>query len=444
MGKTRTLGVTDIHKISRNKLKFVVALTLLTIICVGSLVQEWNFGSEDATSSIFNNINNTSQKDYYELYNDTHQQSSSSSLLSKNISTKTTSTIAADDRIVCSTATNENNENENVTCIDPVGLNGEWVWLGNNRTFDSPECCGWADKKQTINDIILGEENGKCNMNITKYMEVSKIEFGLHNGDANYPSMVGWNACECNDFVDEYVWESPTLDQHFNASDTCRMLRNRKVLYIGDSTGHEVASTLMNSFRPMGETCHTNIYFAISDTLIRQKYGAMNRGWRWNRYVQKVNPDIVIVSVGAHINANDTVYLSIVDQVLHEMVEMKKERPNIQFAWQTQVPAGCTDNITSPHNVSIAGEMSMKLPNYNHGRFFQRDLMLISRLQEIQMPYLDLRMLYSRTDSHVNLQADGMKVADCLHICVPGPLDVIGRLFHKLLLEMEENSTQLN
>ena len=101
---------TDIHKISRNKLKFVVALALLTIICVGSLVQEWNFGSEDATSSIFNNINNTSQKDYYELYNDTHQQSSSSSLLSKNISTKTTSTstIAADDRIVCSTATNEN------------------------------------------------------------------------------------------------------------------------------------------------------------------------------------------------------------------------------------------------------------------------------------------------------------------------------------------------
>jgi len=420
MGKTRTLGATDIHKISRNKLKFVVALTLLTIICVGSLVQEYNFGSEDSTSSIFNKYK--------------------SLLLSKNISTKTTSnstsTIAADDRIVCSTATNET---ENVTCIDPVGLHGEWVHIGNNRTFDSPECCGWADKKQTINDIILGEgERGKkCNMNITKYMEESKIEFGLHHGDANYPSMVGWNVCECDDFVDEYVWESPTLDQHFNASDTCRMLRNRTVLYIGDSTGHEVASTLMNSFRPMGQTCHTNIYFAISDTLIRQKYGAMNRGWRWNRYVQKVNPDIVIVSVGAHINANDTVYLSIVDQVLHEMIEMKKELPNIQFAWQTQVPAGCSDNITSPYNVSIAGEMSMKLPNYNHGRFYQRDLMLISRLQEIQMPYLDLRMLYSRTDSHVNLQAGG-KVPDCLHICVPGPLDVIGRLFHKLLLELEE------
>ena len=421
MGKTRTLGATDIHQISRNKLKFVVALTLLTIICVGSLVREYNFGSEDSTSSIFNKYK--------------------SLLLSKNISTKTTSnstsTIAADDRIVCSTATNES---ENVTCIDPVGLNGEWVHIGrgNNRTFDSPECCGWADKKQTINDIILGEENGKCSMNITTYMEESKIEFGLHNGDANYPSMVGWNVCECNDFVDEYVWQSPTLDQHFNASETCRMLRNRTVLYIGDSTGHEVASTLMNSFRPMGETCHTNIYFAISDTLIRQKYGAMNRGWRWNRYVQKVNPDIVIVSVGAHINANDTVYLSIVDRVLHEMVEMKKERPNIQFAWQTQVPAGCSDNITSPHDVSIAGEMSMKLPNYNHGRFYQRDLMLISRLQEIQIPYLDLRMLYSRTDSHVNLQADGMKVADCLHICVPGPLDVIGRLFHRLLVELEE------
>ena len=61
---------TDINRISRNKLKFVVALALLTIICVGSLVQEWNFGSEDATSSIFHN-NNISQKDYFEIYNDT-------------------------------------------------------------------------------------------------------------------------------------------------------------------------------------------------------------------------------------------------------------------------------------------------------------------------------------------------------------------------------------
>ena len=143
---------TDLHKTTRNNLKFVVALTLLTIICVGSLVQEYNFGSEDSTSSIFIKYK--------------------SLLLSKNISTKTTSnstsTIAADDRIVCSTATNEN---ENVTCIDPVGLHGEWVHIGrgNNRSFDSPECCGWADRKQTINDIILGEEKGKCNMNITKY-----------------------------------------------------------------------------------------------------------------------------------------------------------------------------------------------------------------------------------------------------------------------------------
>ena len=244
-------GATE-KKISRNKqLKFVVALTLLTIFCVGPFVQEWNFGSEDSTLSMLN----TSRKDYNDLYyNDTHQQSSSL-LLSKNVSTKTTSIVSANHRIVCSTATNEN---ENVTCIDPVGLNGEWVHIGrgNNRFFDSPECCGWADKKQNINDIILGEK-GKCNMNITKYMEESKIEFGLHNGDANYLSMVGWNVCECNDFVDEYVWESPTLDKHFNASETCHMLRNRTVLYIGDSTGHEAASTLMNSFRPMGQTCQT-------------------------------------------------------------------------------------------------------------------------------------------------------------------------------------------
>ena len=81
----------------------------------------------------------------------------------------------------------------------------------------------------------------------------------------------------------------------------CRMLGNRRVLYIGDSTAHEAASTLMNSFRPAGETCQTQITFALSDTLIGGNYGASNRGRRWTTAVDVVRPDIIILSVGAHI-----------------------------------------------------------------------------------------------------------------------------------------------
>jgi len=317
-----------------------------------------------------------------------------------------------------------------------AGLDGEWVHIGknNNRSFDSPECCDWSLYK--TNAV---EPN--CNMTFTQYMEwenSSNTEHGLYTGSLNYPAMIGYKGCACHDFVDEYEWQSPTLPP-FNATETCRMLGKRTVLYIGDSTAHEAASTLMNSFRPAGETCQTQITFALSDTLIGRKYGALNRGRRWTTRVEMVQPDIIILSVGAHIVTNDTIYMNVIDQVFSEIEAMKKNiPPHVKFAWQTQVPAGCSEKITSPQNVNFAGELSMELSDYNHGQFYQRDLMLISRLQAIGMPYMDLRMLYSRTDSHINGQT-GAKQPDCLHVCVPGPLDVMGRLFQKLLVEFDSS-----
>jgi len=317
------------------------------------------------------------------------------------------------------------------------GLDGEWVHIGknNNRTFDSPECCDKNFLSRRRREAIAPN----CNMTFTQYMEwgnSSNKQHGLYNGNLNYPAMVGYKGCQCHDFVDEYEWKSPTLPP-FNASETCRMLGKRTVLYIGDSTAHEAASTLMNSFRPAGETCQTQITFALSDTLIGRKYGALNRGRRWTTAVDMVRPDIIILSVGAHIVTNDTIYMNVIDQVLSEIEAMKKNiPPHVKFAWQTQVPAGCSEKITSPQNVTIAGEMSMELSDYNHGQFYQRDLMLISRLQAIGMPYMDLRMLYSRTDAHINKQT-GAREPDCLHVCVPGPLDVMGSLFQKLLVEFE-------
>jgi len=63
-------------------------------------------------------------------------------------------------------------------------------------------------------------------------------------------------------------------------------------------------------------------------------------------------------------------------------------------------------------------------------------LELISRLQINGIPYLDMRMLYSRSDAHVDSQIDNS--VDCFHFCSPGPLDVVGRLFHQLLLDTDE------
>jgi len=91
-----------------------------------------------------------------------------------------------------------------------------------------------------------------------------------------------------------------------------------------------------------------------SDTLVGRNYGNMNRGKVWTVLVEEMKPDIVIVTVGAHILSDDASYIEIIDQVLNEMQEMRIIFPNIKFAWKTQTPGGCTKEIVSPKNATTA------------------------------------------------------------------------------------------
>ena len=87
-------------------------------------------------------------------------------------------------------------------------------------------------------------------------------------------------------------------------------------------------------------------------------YGAMNRGTTWDNYTKALKPDIVIVSVGAHIKvANDTeneeTYVRVIDQVIDGMLTYQRDiNNNIIFAWKTQQPAGCSRSrdILFPNN----------------------------------------------------------------------------------------------
>ena len=290
----------------------------------------------------------------------------------------------------------------NRTCLDDVGVVGEWVRVGRNRTFAAPFCCG---RPTTI-----------------------------------------W---KCSDFFDEYTWQSPNIPAVFNPVDTCRLLGNSTVLLIGDSTMDQFTLTLENSLWP--GKCQTQVTFGLSDTLVGRSYGRMNRGKVWKELVEEIKPDIVIVTVGAHILSDDASYTEIVDQVLNEMQVMQQENPDLKFAWKTQSPGGCTKDIVSPTDTSMAAKKlnftdnSYGKDHYNWYQFYNRDLMLLSRLQMVGIPSLDMRMLYSQSDAHISSQSGRhimRGVIDCLHICLPGPLDVVGQLFHQLLLDFHDNQNR--
>ena len=302
-------------------------------------------------------------------------------------------------------------------CKDTVGIVGEWIHVGKNKTIISP---------------LERSVGGTCKLLQTPT---------LYRGMSGQPTYEGAK-CECPSFVDEYEWTSPQLSTPFSADHTCELLGNQTVLFIGDSTSQQAASTLMNALVPA--SCQTQIFSALSDTLIGCQYGAMNRGKRWNEWVEELNPDIVVLSVGAHVSkGHDAYYLGIIDMVLHEMEAMQQEKPNIKFVWKTQSPGGCTNDIVSPQNATHAFVMSEANHRYNYGRMPNRDQLLLSRLQMLNIPYLDLRMLYSRSDAHVSSPYPSNAQNDCLHMCIPGPLEVIAPLFEELLVRLNNHYTPL-
>ena len=312
---------------------------------------------------------------------------------------------------------------EGTSCLDPVGVVGEWVHVGPNRMFAAPVCCRWVSAEfRKKKPEACGTEQANAQ---------------LYSGFKTYPQQMFGNACKCeeNNFTDEYEWRSPHLPQTFNPVDTCRLLGNRTALFVGDSTMSQTASTLMNSLLP--GKCQTQVTFALSDTLVGRSFDVYNRGKIWKDWVNEVMPDITVVAVGAHVKTDDASYLGLVDEVLSDMIEMQSRHPGLKFAWKTQQPGGCTNEILSPKDATIAARsIEYTRDKFNWHKFYHRDLLLLDRLNRAKIPYLDMRMLYSRSDAHIS-SMKGSQPGDCLHFCSPGPLDVIGRLFHQLILNDE-------
>jgi hypothetical protein len=165
--------------------------------------------------------------------------------------------------------------------------------------------------------------------------------------------------------------------------------------------------------------------------------GVENRGSHFMEAVAEAEPDIVILNAGAHIHTNAN-YTAMVDEVIQGMQEYGTTHPNVTFVWKTQQPAGCTAEIFHPENPLRAGrefdfENSLtpdRWKEYHYDTFYDRDLYTMARMQAVGVRLLDLRMLYSRSDAHRGKN-------DCLHLISPGPLEVLGPLFQKLLMDME-------
>jgi hypothetical protein len=281
-------------------------------------------------------------------------------------------------------------------CFIPNDISGQWEFTPNsNATFASN----------------VSHPNNRCH----------GWNFGEHCENGYMRNL------ECSGFDDPYRWH---FSFSFDSKEACRLLQNRTVLIMGDSTGGQSSSSIINRFVEGG--CSERFQFILSDTLIRKQMGAMNRGIHWKQAISDHQPDILIFAIGAHVYGEDN-FKSTFDEVIQDMVRMQEEGGSKVpiFIYKTITPGGCTPTIVDDMTPDEIGRHYDNDQKFNWHTFYGRDLYAISQCRLHNISVLDGRMLYSRSDGHTR---NRFGKDDCLHWCSsPGPLDVFADLFYDIL-----------
>jgi hypothetical protein len=188
--------------------------------------------------------------------------------------------------------------------------------------------------------------------------------------------------------------------------------------------------------------CQPQIFSAVADTLIAERFAAYNRGLHWLEHVRQRKPDIVVVSAGPHVMHDEDM-----ERILSEVVEGHlREFPQLPLIWRTNFPGGCAEQ---PLPRPLEGEeevlahwrdYSSRRQIYNYDRFSAwderaADLFAGSEARAARRFLLDLSPLRLRPDAHVGSLPGSPFPDDCLHLCLPGALHpLFAQLLQRLLI----------
>ena len=243
----------------------------------------------------------------------------------------------------------------------------------------------------------------------------------------------------CKKPPDQAVWVPQTCALlEWDPHGFCKTLGSRRLLVIGDSTMTQTAVALMNA---LAFSCWTQVTYGISDLLTNETGKGVGRGSTWHKLVKLHNPDIVLLSAGAHIKT-EARFRSILAEV---SCQARRLFPQKLIIWKTQNPAGCGPRILRREN---GPGKEMRATTASHSKY-QTDWANFLLWDEIAAQFfrqegtaavLDVSPLYLRVDAHPGSYAPG----DCLHFCsdATSPLTLIPVLLHHLLLDEESSANR--
>lgn len=285
---------------------------------------------------------------------------------------------------------------------------GRWVF--NPNVTKSFECCSW-DKEG-----FYGNTPAKCGH--------SPLGYPLtYNGQPDKLSQTGGHACRCDhssrkevkdrekyDWVPSYCELLP-----WNSTQFCELLGKRSVLMVGDSTMQQTATTLMSLIAESGSQCAPQITSSRSDLL------SVDGKNNYDKFVIQQKPDICIVGVGAHLHDFydfEAVWAAF-DARWNNTVQ---QSPNTRFFFKTMNPGHSSHNFTTaPDDFWLPAPK--QFAQYQFNLQPQIDAACVERALKLGMRVIDMAPLYLRRDAH----SDGQ------HLCLPGPLNIIGNIMLTML-----------
>lgn len=286
----------------------------------------------------------------------------------------------------------------------------------SDRFYDIP-CCSnqFTDECQYPSSLLS--------------MKIGNKRIRTFQGLSHAYSRFYGNTCRCESTKQmEWIPQSCKLLK-FDGKLFCKLLKNRTILFIGDSTMEQSAAALINAIRYDSGGCQMSVTHALSDTLIlaHKLHNPQDRGLYWSDWVNIYRPDIVIMSVGPHIS-NLEQYTKIIHNVKKDY--LKNTTYDFDLIWKTINYGGCSLDA----NIEINWTSYNASKKYNYMYFDKFDNIAKDILGSI-VPILDVSALSKRGDAHPSSNGKLFKSKfDCLHFCWPGPLTLIARLLQQHLM----------
>lgn len=298
---------------------------------------------------------------------------------------------------------------------------GHWryhpEWTDSDKKY---LCCGWDEADFRWNTDLCGN--------------ASLAEVKTYSGSPTHLTMAGGHACHCDATAksrysiserERYEWVPSYCDLvQWNSTQFCELLGNRTVLMVGDSTMMQSGGSLMSMITYGGGKCAPQISAHHNNELFYGLHGSA----RVQDIARVRKPNVLIMTAGAHLHDEGDLWT--LWHYLPEQIKWVRENlPETKILWRTNNPGNLRcESFHGPEPYDLHNGSDV-MDWYQWNLQPRIDMVSIEHSIENGMGVIDMSPLYERPDSHPK--------KDCLHNCLPGPIDLFATLLMQKLFTKE-------